>query len=722
MWWCQQCQHSNTADSECCALCHRHWQYVWAPKRRSRSHKDKRKKEDSSKDSKDKAPKAPVNNEEMKPRDVIPERVPWMTTTPNAHLQNREVSLKAASSNSNIPPDPVLPPPPVAMPEVHTEPAGLSEEETKVLSHLKGLVDMGVDLPEPMASQLQTLQNKAKPLQEAKTLNHGHLHRFNRLRGQVQSAAQKIVSLDQEWASFLKTVTSQVQKHMEMYQACRLERVETYQKRVAELAQARQEVTAASQLLLDKIPEPETAPIAPDPETTLGQLNEVMAKASAVDPVDLTSEGMEAEEAMDSQEEMIEPSKHSTYRRPITVAPFGKATSPHKVSNAHLKKDPRKTQLVASAVCSLDQIFHRNWTWIDEALTEQDRPSPVRRVRFGEEVSVHVYRDDGYEGKFLAPLQCTQTLFRGLWHLDGQCCSSSRFCEIFQCWRVLQMHPPQRTQGLDSITTWGLPCCSLRWDKFASDRVASLRNVHFHEIHFLPHLIAQIEKGPSTRQHHFIEVWYLHSRLHHVCLRARRLRFDPSWSVQELQMHMAELWLDFVDVHLDIAFQLVIPEPTTLRATIAHVILLQAHDVEIGSALMHFCGPLSLSTHRAILGYPQDRVWQVFQRAQYFDACESEARICAIELPDETTFLAAQALPLFQGTLLHARFVHMAESDDLSLSARSTSLPETTDEDLDVPVSEDEVDSISLMNAGQPVFLHEDDATVIHGLTEDRLT
>eukprot|EP00438_Fugacium_kawagutii_P022433 Skav232860 [mRNA] locus=scaffold2451:155034:156092:- [translate_table: standard] len=340
MWWCHPCQFENPAESEFCTQCQCHWKNVWARKRRSRSQKVK-------KEPKDKTPKPlPTQEDEMTPWAIMPEKVPWIATTPQTRLQNRDAA--GAAVPTNLPPDPVLPAPPVA-PVADTPTTGLTTEENQVKNHLLGLIQAGMSLPESMMTQLQTLQAKEKETDTTRTLNHGHLSKLNRLRGQVQVAGQRVVELDHEWSNFVNIVSTRLQKHVEMYQACRQERMDTYHRRVQELAQAKKTVCDASQVLMDQIPAPEEVPPGPDPAVATRVFGEILATSSAV-PLNPSLPGMEEDlpelemesvEEIPSGEEDAAPTKNTSYRREVRLAPFQKAavsTSPTKVANHHLKQ------------------------------------------------------------------------------------------------------------------------------------------------------------------------------------------------------------------------------------------------------------------------------------------------------------------------------------------------------------------------------------------------
>lgn len=354
MWWCQQCNFSNAADHQYCASCQRPWQQVWVSKRRSRSKKDKKDKEKSvrsdGKETRQVTSQPSTATTPIDAWEVIPEKVPWIVTTPNAHLRSKE-TVAETETPLGLPPAPVLPVPPVHNTGASSQASG-ANKEASTLEHLQGLVSLGVQLPEELIHQMNQLQQKTKDSLASRQLTHGHLHKLNRLRGQVQTAAQRVVELDNEWIKFKDQVMSRLGLHGEMYQQCRADRLELYNRKVQELSQAKLELNAASMNLLEQVPPPEAAPVAQDVNELLLQAGQTLANAAMVDTVDLLEdEGVEAvhsgmeEDPVDSPElEENGPTKHTSYR--VRVAPFRNAASPSKVAQHTLKpeKPPAKNK------------------------------------------------------------------------------------------------------------------------------------------------------------------------------------------------------------------------------------------------------------------------------------------------------------------------------------------------------------------------------------------
>jgi hypothetical protein len=144
-------------------------------------------------------------------------------------------------------PQPVVAP--VQPPLAEAETSFLTQEEIKLLEHLRGLQEMGVDLAESMTAQLEKLQLKESQTTAAKALSHGHLNRLHKLRTQVNTAG-KIQDLDAEWEKFVQSIMEKMQSHAVMYQKHRSDLLEAYNARMAELQLIKKQVGQASHNLL----------------------------------------------------------------------------------------------------------------------------------------------------------------------------------------------------------------------------------------------------------------------------------------------------------------------------------------------------------------------------------------------------------------------------------------------------------------------------------------
>lgn len=269
---------------------------------------------------------------------VIPDKVPWITGTPQAHLASNDLSRATPPQDLALPPAPTLPPPPTS-----TTVSPLSEAETAALTHLRGLATV-MALPDEMAQQMAMLTQKEREAGSGKSLNHTHLHKLNRIKGQVATTEKKVKALDAEWMAFVEQVISKLKFHGQCYQQCRADLLEAFNKKVEEFIAAKQDVSTASQLLLGQSHLPEATFETPDVSADFSRLQQMLEQASTVEPIHIGSEsGDMCEEDMENAEEEefksspLKPAKSTSYRQ-VTVAPFSKATSPSKVHQGHLKQ------------------------------------------------------------------------------------------------------------------------------------------------------------------------------------------------------------------------------------------------------------------------------------------------------------------------------------------------------------------------------------------------
>lgn len=312
----------------------------WTKQRRSRSKQDKNKEQKKEGKEVQKPIKNGPGQDNM--ADVFPEKVPWMTGTPHAHLATTEMAAPIPSEPS-LPPNPVLPAPPL---QPKGSPTAMTSAEQTVLSHLRGLAEAGMKFSDEMNEQFQLLLTKEKGAMASKSLTHTHLHKLNRLRSQVSNAEHKIAHLDGEWKAFVEAVLRKLHIHGQCYQGHRADLLENYNRRLAELAQAKQEVTAASLLLTDQPLHENKVEDIPDMNHDFQRFQEALAQAGAVDQLEQMSDVAPEDSAeliqasptgSGTHSPVIKPAKASTYRQP-TVAAFGKShASPNRVVQHQLK-------------------------------------------------------------------------------------------------------------------------------------------------------------------------------------------------------------------------------------------------------------------------------------------------------------------------------------------------------------------------------------------------
>ena len=263
---------------------------------------------------------------------IFPDKVPWIPSTPSTRTAKKnDQAEETVAKNEQMQQGPQLA-------SNQLSEATLSPAEEKKLEHMRGLQEMGVDLPEQMQQQLETLVAKQQATLANRSLTHSHLNRLNRLKAQVTAAAKKLTELDAEWKSFMGVTLQKVKQHSEMYQQCRGDLLENYNAKVEELRRHKQEINAASQSLLgQQWSEPETIQQPPIAEQ-LDQLREIVDVEALEDHVDLTAD-MEDEETEDAI-----PSQMSgkTNNRPLKG--FRAAQSPTKVATQHLKQKVKEKE------------------------------------------------------------------------------------------------------------------------------------------------------------------------------------------------------------------------------------------------------------------------------------------------------------------------------------------------------------------------------------------
>lgn len=300
-------------------MCQAHWSAVWTqPKRRSRSKSVKAA-------SSYRATEEPKSQKEEDSWAVFPVKAPWIPTTPASRVMKKEEAADGAGCNAATAQTVVQPP------NAEDSEVTLTMEEEKLLEHIRALQDANLDLSESMQRKLEILLAKQQNGTMVKPLNHGHLNRLRKIKTQVNNAGKKIAELDQEWSSFVEKTMSKVKEHANMYQSCRADMLETYNKKLSELESLKKELSTASmQMLATDLIEPVQANV-PEVGVQMQAMQEVIDLEGAVGPVDLTDDMEEDEEPMGTGR------GHHVKSSPKMPKGFRGATSPTKVANQHLK-------------------------------------------------------------------------------------------------------------------------------------------------------------------------------------------------------------------------------------------------------------------------------------------------------------------------------------------------------------------------------------------------
>ncbi len=195
-------------------------------------------------------------------------------------------------------------------------------DNSKLLEHLRGLQHAMGSLPPELAQKLQLLEEKGGG-PETK-LSHGHLNKMGKIQRQITSVTEKITKLDQDWQVFVSQVEERFRKHRGLFQQTRAELIATRKSKMAELAMIKEEISKASQTLLN-------APVDQDSDV-LEVLDDQELMASLQQAAQTLATLNEYPD-MEEDTEMLPDGKPvvQAFQRRVT------ATSPSKVAKEHLK-------------------------------------------------------------------------------------------------------------------------------------------------------------------------------------------------------------------------------------------------------------------------------------------------------------------------------------------------------------------------------------------------
>lgn len=350
-WQCKDCSTQNPNGSDKCKTCQKHWKQVWhqgkvrqgsRPRPSRPRSKDRREKENADR----RVTKTPLPQED-EPWQVFPAKVPWIATTPQSRIAPvaQTATQDEMEEDKPLPPQPILPVPPAPPTPTPAPSEVMTEAELELLKHLKGLQGLQ-ELPETLAQQLQQLEAKQHSTLAQKSLSHGLLNKLHRARGQVQSLTKKIASVDEEWRQFLVSVKNKVHLHAQHYQQHRGDLVETLNAKLQELELLKNEVTTASQTLVEQTSTTETQIEDTDLQAQFLQFQQMTeAMGRIVTTPELVDIDLDEEENQDMEEEAeeTEDDEHKKTNGPkptkthLTPAPFRTPGSPGKVAQMTLK-------------------------------------------------------------------------------------------------------------------------------------------------------------------------------------------------------------------------------------------------------------------------------------------------------------------------------------------------------------------------------------------------
>lgn len=340
-WHCKFCNIPNSDTAEACKQCKSHWSQAWKQgRKREGSRTNSRPRPNKPKPAgktKEKTQESPQEEPEWS---VFAAKVPWLPSTPQTRLSLPKEKERESQELPVVPPQPVLPAPPTS----HTgqsSVAPLSEEEQRLLSHLKGLKDLG-NLPEVLLTQYQELETRNQEASNGRGLTHSHINRLHKARNQTQSLIKKLRDLDKEWQDFLQDAFSRLQLHANHFQQHRAELMEALVKKQKELEAVKAEVSTASQNVMGHQPQEEslTEPAVQAELQRFQEMAESLTQAGQIQFVE--DDEMEVPEDPGDEEELKEEKDSSKSKPHLAPRPFRQAGSPQKVATTHLKEHKGK--------------------------------------------------------------------------------------------------------------------------------------------------------------------------------------------------------------------------------------------------------------------------------------------------------------------------------------------------------------------------------------------
>eukprot|EP00438_Fugacium_kawagutii_P014390 Skav221730 [mRNA] locus=scaffold542:386404:395994:+ [translate_table: standard] len=322
------------------------------------------------------------------------------------------------------------------------------------------------------------------------------------------------------------------------------------------------------------------------------------------------------------------------------------------------------------------------------AFRKDPAPGIRKQVRFGHQVRIHCIGESS-TCELWAQLDQVHAMCRCLWHLEGQVLPYDAFWQVLTNW--IDTGVP--TAALGQAALGGSYNVCLGLNRCSTDAA----NARFHGIYQGLNVQSDINwqvflSNVAARQRRlqYVEVWFLAPYRNQVCIRSRRIRIEDSIDQHEIQRRCVRVWEDHIvpRVHVDLVE--VQPSPSTLRNTVAHIIVTQGLD-SAHSSVMLSCDAwpaMAMGQHRAVLVYRYHAVHDIFRIAQFDRFCHNRNRQCyvyKVDAPDRI-YTAIEAPRLPHGVLIKGDLMDDASDQESASEASTDSEPST-----DIPSDDDSI-------------------------------
>ena len=254
---------------------------------------------------------------------------------------------------------------------------------------------------------------------------------------------------------------------------------------------------------------------------------------------------------------------------------------------------------------STDDVHkHLNVTWlwsIHGKLESTKVTCPSRkRVTFSPDVEIHLFQDDLAEA-FIIGDDDPHAILRRCWNSTG---GSSPIAQIRA---VLSDEQHRHEDGRTHLSIHGSTECSVdRIDHLDQDDPLESS---FDAMWITLNPILQARRNLGT-----VEVWYLRTVDHEVCISSRTVRVLPG-SEREFRRHCIDAWVD-VAVEEPFEWHLVREHPQNTFSTRAHVVLVQRGEPNSQYHLIHWDAWPILRKFRALIVADGSNVETVLSKAR----------------------------------------------------------------------------------------------------------
>ena len=325
-------------------------------------------------------------------------------------------------------------------------------------------------------------------------------------------------------------------------------------------------------------------------------------------------------------------------------------------------------------------------SWL-EGNSHQSKVKKARKqISFSPSVDIHLFNGDRrWDGSVCSDQ--VDVCFRSLWHLHGQIAAWDECVRVVSFYAGVNVALQTESEGVFESAS-------------ADEQLAEVSTSEMH----LNRAIASLDT--RRRTHWFIDTWFLAFDRYHLCIRPRKVQIQQQMTYKEFLCACRKTWAD-LDDGSGIEPIFTNGGPSSLPSILANVILVQAETTGHSAILLHTDSLPTLMRNRAVLFQQGSTVTNLFQVAQFEEACAQRVFRCFVQQSgsqDAPFHTNDDHMVWPHGTYLEGGIREIVENDlqrghddTLSGASTTTSITESDSDD----------DTVSWMSTSPVQFFHD---------------